>query len=379
MIGKLAIFCPNIGGLSESFIRRHIEFLCPGKTVIITNNIFSPDERTWEVNCPVYLTKKAESTISKGISFIRRKMGVGEATYVDVEGVKKFLYEQEVDLLWGHYLNRSWPLIRIANELGIRFFVHALGYDLSRMFRKAKWRRRYADYKHASGVIVLNKIMQDRLISVGISEEKVHIIPCGVDVPENRIVRTATDMVHCLAVGRMVGKKAPLKLLESFRLALQQNLNMHLDYVGTGPLFKKAQGFVHAHGLQNHVTLHGGQPHQVVIDLMHRADLFLQHSIVDPKTGDEEGMPVVILEAMAQGLPVVSTKHAGIPEAVLDGLTGYIVEEGNVNGMAKHILELAEDAQKRLRMGERGWRTARDNYTWQIERAKLLDLMDICD
>jgi glycosyltransferase involved in cell wall biosynthesis len=379
MTGKLAIITFEIGAPSETFIRRHIESTCPGKTVVLAYKIQPPDKATWDVGCPVYIIKRPKNTLSKGLRLICRKMGRDAAEYYNVEGIKKFLIEQEVEVLWGHFINTSWPFIRIANELGIRFFAHALGLDLSNAFRDPVWRRRYADYKQASGVIVVNKIMRERLISVGVPEEKIHVIPCGVDVPEKLIARTPSDQVRCLAVGRMVGKKAPFKLLASFRLALRQNLNLHLDYVGSGPLFKKAQEYVKAQGLQNHVTLHGSQPHQVVLDMLQSSDLFLQHSIVDPKTGDEEGMPVIILEAMGYGLPVVSTNHAGIPEAVGDGLSGFIVEEGDVEGMAQRILELAADPQKRSMMGEYAWRTARDNFTWQTERSRLLDVMGIAD
>jgi len=379
MTGKLAIVTFGIGAPSETFIKRHIESLCSGKTVVLAYKMHPPGRTTWNVDCPVYLIKGPGNPFTKGIRLMRRKMGSDAAEYLDVEGIKKFLIEQEVELLWGHFINVSWPFIRIADELGIRLFVHALGLDLSSVFRNPVWRRRYADYKHAAGVIVLNKMMKTRLLSVGVPEEKIHIIPCGVDVPEKMIKHPSGETVRCLAVGRMVGKKAPIKLLESFHLAVQLNKNLFLDYVGDGPLYKNAQDYVKSNGLQNYVTLHGSQPHQKVIDLLQRADLFLQHSIVDPKTGDEEGMPVVILEAMGFGLPVVSTKHAGISEAVLDGETGYVVEEGDIEGMAQRILELAEDAKKRSRMGERGWRTARDNFTWQAERTKLLDLMGLND
>lgn len=379
MNGKLAIITHDIGARSETFIKRHIESLCPGKTVVLTHRILPPEEATWDVGCPVFLIKKPTDFFSKWVRLIRRKMGMDEGRDVDVKGIKKFLKKHKVEVLYGHYVNVSWPFIKIANELEIPIFVHALGLDLSIHFRNPLWRKRYADYKHASGVFALNKIMKERLLSVGVPEKKIHIIPCGVNVPEKPVVRTATGSVRCLAVGRMVGKKAPIKLLESFRLALQGNPNLYLDYVGPGPLFAKAQEYVEEHALQGQVTLHGGQPHQVVTNLLQRADLFLQHSIVDPETGDEEGLPVVILEAMGCGLPVISTKHAGIPEAVLDGITGYTVEEGDVAGMAQRILELAEDARKRFKLGEAGWRRALDNYTWQIERAKLLDVMGLDD
>ena len=86
---------------------------------------------------------------------------------------------------------------------------------------------------------------------------------------------------------------------------------------------------------------------------MNGADVFVQHSITDSHTGDQEGLPVAVLEAMASGLPVVATRHAGIPEAVVEGETGYLVEEGDIGAMAGHIARLAEDHTLRSKMARR--------------------------
>jgi glycosyltransferase involved in cell wall biosynthesis len=92
-------------------------------------------------------------------------------------------------------------------------------------------------------------------------------------------------------------------------------------------------------------------------------DIFIQHSRVDPATGDEERLPVAILEAMAHSLPVVSTHHAGIPGAVVDGVTGYLVPEGDSVGMAERIVELARNSKRRVQMGEAGWMRAKESFS----------------
>lgn len=125
------------------------------------------------------------------------------------------------------------------------------------------------------------------------------------------------------------------------------------------------------------MTLHGGQPNEVVQQLMSKADIFLQHSMTDPESGNEEGLPVAILEAMANSLPVVSTRHAGIPEAVLDGFTGYLVDEGDTLEMGERIVMLALDPHLRQRMGEDGWRRVKDNFSWENEQRQLLKILGL--
>lgn len=131
------------------------------------------------------------------------------------------------------------------------------------------------------------------------------------------------------------------------------------------------------HHLADCVTLHGAQPHDVVQRLMHDADIFLQHSVTDPKTGDEEGLPVSVLEAMAESLPVVSTRHAGIPEAVEEGVTGYLVDEGDSKAMAERLRALCQEPGQRHAMGHAGWQKAKKLFSWEKERADLLHILDL--
>jgi colanic acid/amylovoran biosynthesis glycosyltransferase len=277
----------------------------------------------------------------------------------------------------GEYLDASLPWLELARELGIQFFAHAHGYDVSMRLREPRYRHEYLRYRDAAGVITMSESSRTRLIDLGLAPEQTHAVPYGVDVPDAFDERSPSAEVAVLAVGRMIPKKAPLLTLDAFRRALAASTGLHLHFVGAGPLLPAAAQFVRTMQLDHHVTLHGGQQNAVVQDLMTSADIFVQHSVTDPDTGDEEGLPVAILEAMARGLPVVATRHAAIPEAVVDSVTGFLVTEGDVQTMAARITQLAEDRALRLAMGRAGWARARERFSWPRERHDLLRILGI--
>jgi glycosyltransferase involved in cell wall biosynthesis len=147
-----------------------------------------------------------------------------------------------------------------------------------------------------------------------------------------------------------------------------KNPDLRLDYIGSGPLFPAAVQYVHACGLANRVRLHGLAPEDVKFGLLRECGVFVQHSALDPETGDEESLPASIQEAMAHGLAVVSTRHAGIPEAVRENETGLLVEEGDAKAMAVAFLEVPAKAAA---MGRAGYSIAAKCYRWDQEKLRL--------
>lgn len=363
-----AIIAPQIGARSETFIRRHIEQILPNQTVVVAGDVSSSYTGHWSVNCPVL----ARNPSPRHNNF-KEKVRVSEAKIA----VAHFLKKNKIKVIMGEFLHYSFSSFQIAQKLNIPFFAHAHGIDVSQVIRDPNWQKKYLYYQQAAGVITISKFSKNRLLNLGLSSDKVHIIPSGVDVPNQPVQRLTKKQIRCLAVGRMVGKKAPILLLESFRQAAQEYPNLRLDYVGTGELLPAVKQFIHAFQLENHVTLHQGQPNQVVRELMKNADIFIQHSITDPDTGDEEGLPVSILEAMSLALPIVSTNHAGIPEAVVEGETGFLVKEGDCLQMAKQILLLAQNPDLRLNIGFAGWERANNLFTWERERKQLIQVMGL--
>jgi len=374
MSHRLAVIAPQIGARSETFIRRHVQDLLPGETAVVAATASPPYAGHWSVDGPTLILDQArQSSVRRIISAVRRRLdkrpfGISEAA--------QFFRKHGTRVVLGEFLDFALPWLEAAKAGGMRFFGHAHGYDVSERLRDPHWRREYQRYRQADGVITMSRTSRTALIEIGLEPSKVHVVPYGVDVPAAPIQRAATDTIRCVAVGRMVAKKAPILLLDAFRRALQTSPGLRLDYIGGGELFSAASDFVRAFDLSDVVTFHGGQPSEFVQRTMCEVDVFLQHSVTD-EAGDQEGLPVAILEAMALGLPVISTRHAGIPEAVREGETGYLVDEGDSMGMADRLILLAQDAALRRRLGEAGWETARDGFTWEKERRNLLAILGL--
>jgi glycosyltransferase involved in cell wall biosynthesis len=107
---------------------------------------------------------------------------------------------------------------------------------------------------------------------------------------------------------------------------------------------------------------------------MQRARAFVQHSVTAPD-GDSEGTPVAIIEAQMSGLPVVSTRHAGIPDVVIDGETGFLVNEGDVAGMGRMMARLASQPALAARLGESARRRALAGYTLSRHLEQLAGIL----
>jgi glycosyltransferase involved in cell wall biosynthesis len=370
----LAVLARRLGTRSETFIHRHMADLLPGRTALVVLRDTNPTERQWTVEAPTLTVDQVR--LKAG----RRRWPGGPLNWrrtEDAAVVADFLRRYGVQAWLGEYLDLSVAWLGAAVQAEVRFYAHAHGVDVSRRLREPGWAKRYLAYNEAAGVITVAEHSRQKLIALGLAAERIHVVPCGVDVPETLPPRPERHEVRCLAVGRMVAKKAPIYLLDAFRRAAAARPELHLDYIGDGELLPAARQFLRAMELEGRVTLYGGQPSAQVFALAAQADLFLQHSITDPDTGDEEGLPVAILEAMAHALPVISTRHAGIPEAVQEGETGLLVAEGDTVGMAERLVSLATDPDARARMGAAGRARVKAQFSWERERTELLRIMEL--
>jgi glycosyltransferase involved in cell wall biosynthesis len=250
----------------------------------------------------------------------------------------------------------------------VPYVVQGHGLDLSSSIKSGSVGDSYLAYRSARAVLTRCEFHRQRLIGMGLAADNIHVNPGGVDIPAAIPQRTPAASKRLLAIGRMTPQKGPILLLEAFRLAASQDPDLTLDIVGGGALFPAAREFVHACGLRDRVRLHGFASEAEKHRLLAECGVFVQHSVTDPETGDEEGLPAAIQEAMANGLAVVSTRHSGIPEAVIEGETGLLCDEGDVRGMAEALLAAPARAS---RLGAAGYRRAAANYGWEHERARL--------
>ena len=371
----LAVISPGLGILSETFIQRHITELLPGKTTVIArrkdhyiNNV--------DIQFPYLLLGKSKYSFRWFYHGILHLLGFNKFSPVQ-RIVESFLKRQNVQIVLSEYLDASLKWLEVVKKTRIRFFAHAHGHDISISLRDPIMREKYLFLEKADGIITMSEYSRKKLLGIGLSGQNIHIIPYGINVPDDPLIRQSQDTIRCLAVGRMVAKKAPLLTLKAFQQAATRNSRLVLDYIGDGELFDQANQFIHDQSLSSIVTLHGKQTNLKVQEFMKNADIFLQHSVTDPVTGDEEGLPVAILEAMGNSLPVIATYHAGIPEAVIDGACGYLVDEGDITKMADRIIKLSDDISIRNKMGLTAWERAKKRFSWEQEKKGLFELMDL--
>jgi colanic acid/amylovoran biosynthesis glycosyltransferase len=361
MNGTLAVFTTQLGA---SFINRHVEDLLPGRTVVVARYDGHPLGGFYEAPCPVlFLDHWARGLAVR----LARRVRMPQVRLRDA-AIKRFLLRHGVTVVLGEFLDQFVDFVPLLDRMGLPYVVQGHGIDLSAALREPEMAKRYLHYKSAQAVLTRSEFHRRRLINLGLSSQRVHVNRGGVDVPVRPPERKFAHK-RFLAIGRMAPKKGPIYLLEAFRLAAAQDFDITLDFIGDGPLFPAARQFVDACGLGTRVRLHGFGSEETKQRLLLECDVFIQHSITDPETGDEEGLPASIQEAMAHGMAVISTRHAGIPEVVEEGITGWLVDETDVEKMAIAILKAPLSASV---LGKTGHLRAASEHAWSGERSRLI-------
>jgi colanic acid/amylovoran biosynthesis glycosyltransferase len=208
--------------------------------------------------------------------------------------------------------------------------------------------------------------------TLGEHEATIAAIHHGIDLDGFPPPRLGGAETMILAVGQLKEKKGFRYLLQA--VATLARPEVRVVIAGDGPLRSELESEIVALGLQDRVTLAGAVPHDEVLRLMQRAAIFVLPAVV-AADGDRDGIPNVILEAMAMSLPVISTRHSGIPEAVVDGTTGLLVEPGDAAALAAAIRELLDDPETAARMGGEGRTLVGDRFDLRRNVEALLQMV----
>jgi colanic acid/amylovoran biosynthesis glycosyltransferase len=286
-------------------------------------------------------------------------------------GIKKYLRDNKIDVVIANYGLAAAHLAPICKHASIPLLVIFHGHDATDKRIMATYSKKYiALFEYASAVIVVSNAMHKHIMGMGAEPSKVHVVPCGVNVDKFTATESPKERLF-LAVGRLVNKKGPLFTIQAFHQVWQRHPDMRLMVVGAKQgLYDKCVALVESLGMQQAVTFTGILDQDAIQKLMHRALAFVQHSVTTPN-GDMEGTPVSILEAAASGLPVISTLHGGIKDAVLQGVTGYLVEEKDVLGMADYMEALLQNPAHASLMGKAAREHVIANYKQENQIKKL--------
>jgi colanic acid/amylovoran biosynthesis glycosyltransferase len=221
-----------------------------------------------------------------------------------------------------------------------------------------------AVFRHGSLFLPVSEEFARRLRALGCPADRLLVHRTGIDVSalQWRTRELAPgDPLRVIAVARLVEKKGLGDLVEAVRLLRDRGIPVALDIVGRGPLEAALQLAITQAGLDGAARLRGWQPQQAALAMIDRAHVLAQPSIV-AANADEEGIPNVLKEAMALGLPVVATRHAGIPELVEDGVSGWLVPERNAEALAGALERLYRHPETWRRMGAAGRAVVERDY-----------------
>jgi colanic acid/amylovoran biosynthesis glycosyltransferase len=242
----------------------------------------------------------------------------------------------------------SYPALAahiIQGLTGISYSFTAHAYDL------------YVDPSHlpnkvsnATFIVTISEYNRGLLRPLAADATPVHVIHCGVALPARMpIARPGRREIVCVA--RLEEKKGQKYLIDACALLHRRDVSLHCTIVGGGPELDQLRALVASHGLQEVIDLAGPQTAERVQEYLAGADLFVLPSVVT-RSGNAEGIPVALMEAMAAGVPVISTSTTGIPELVVDGETGLLVPPRDVVSLADAIERLLNDDELADRLRE---------------------------
>ena len=205
--------------------------------------------------------------------------------------------------------------------------------------------------------------------------DRIHRIYNGLDLAP--FVRADFSSIPPLivAVGRLIAKKGFADLIRACRLLMERGKSFRCDIIGEGPLEAELREQIAQLDLQDCVELLGAKPQHEIRECLATASAFVLPSVVDPD-GGMDNLPTVIMEAMAAGLPIISTATGGIPEMVIQNETGFLVPPGDVAALAGAIERLFDDIGLAQRLGECGFQRAKELFSIDKNVRSLLALID---
>ena len=204
--------------------------------------------------------------------------------------------------------------------------------------------------------------------------DRIHRVYNGLNLAEFRRATFSSDPPSIVAIGRVIVKKGFANLIRACALLVERGKSFRCEIVGEGPLENQLRAQIEQLRLQEFVQLPGPKPQHELRARLANASVFVLPSVPEPE-GGMDNLPTVIMEAMATGLPVVSTRVGGIPEMVIDNQTGFLVQPEDAVALAGAIEKVTNDRSLGQRLGRAGYERAQKLFSIEKNVRELCALL----
>lgn len=354
---KVAHFRTPFLSFSETFIYEPLKHMSRVRPVVFTRKVENEDLFPFADLVDYSAPRLSPRWVAD--NFSKRVLGNPEAW------LKGELKKREIRALHAHFGEEAYALLDLKADLGLPLVATFYGYDMSELPRRPGWAEKYRRlFAEGDLFLVEGGHMRRSLVKLGCPEDKVRIQRISVDLEKARFrrpeFRGKTRFLFC---GRFVEKKGLIVALKAVRLMREKGLkDFELGVIGGGPLEKGLKDHVRENGLEENVIFHGKTTHSEFHRALADADILVAPSLTAPDGDSEGGAPTVLLEAQATGLPVVSTRHADIPEIVTEGKSALLSDEGDAEGLARNMIFMMERPEVWESFGREGRRLVESQF-----------------
>lgn len=270
--------------------------------------------------------------------------------------VAHYLQDTETQLLHAHFAALPGAAAGIITRLlGLPFTVTVHAFDI---YCRVKNELLYLVTSQADHIIAISEYNRQHVAALGTCSAKaISVIHCGVNLAQfeeqhqRQTERSPSEPFSILSVGSLVPKKGHVHLIAACHLLQQRRFDFVCNIIGSGRNKLALEQHIQAYGLQNQVKILEYCPHPEIIAACRQHDLFVLASVI-AREGDRDGIPVVLMEAGAVGMPIISTQVSGIPELIHHNETGWVTPPGDPAALADAIVTLAADPALRARLGQ---------------------------
>jgi colanic acid/amylovoran biosynthesis glycosyltransferase len=363
----VAIFRADLLPLSETFIQAQAGAMAKFQPVFVGLRQL---EKSLALPGPAIVVAEQGSRATASIrTKLYRSLGLSPSFHRRVQTTHPCL-------LHAHFATDAILALPLVSKLRIPLVVTLHGYDVTmsdshhatsvagRRFLK----RRKRLWSRTSVFLCVSDFVRQRALEVGFPEQKLRVQYIGIDVFDFAAQKNDPAEGLILFVGRLVEKKGCECLLRAVQLITQLGQNVKTVVIGDGPLRASLEALASNLGID--CSFLGAQPASAVRTWLERATVFCVPS-VEAKNGDSEGLGMAFLEAQSMGVPVVSFRHGGIPEAVHHGVTGYLAQEGNIYELHEYLLRVLSSRELQKTMGAQGVKLVSEKFSLRARTDEL--------